>query len=105
MLDVRLIRTDPDAVKAGLARRGDDTSAIDEIASLDGELRPLSAAATALRAEVRTISNEVGQLFRDSARTRPPSCRSRAACSAPRRRRSTPGPTSCAVAAAGAAAA
>jgi len=65
MLDVRLIRSDPDAVKAGLARRGDDTSAIDEVASLDAELRTLSAKRDSLRAEVRTISNEVGRLFRD----------------------------------------
>jgi seryl-tRNA synthetase len=65
MLDVRLIRSDPDAVKAGVARRGEDTSAIDEVASLDGELRSLSAKRDSLRAEIRTISNEVGRLFRD----------------------------------------
>src|SRR6188472_1094907 len=65
MLDVRLIRTDVDAVKASLARRGDDVSAIDEIASLDAELRQLSGRRDALRAEVRSISNEVGKLFRE----------------------------------------
>lgn len=65
MLDVRLIRTDVDAVKASLARRGDDVSAIDEIASLDAEIRQLSGRRDALRAEVRSISNEVGKLFRE----------------------------------------
>ncbi len=65
MLDVRLIRTDLDGVKAGLARRGESGDAIDEIAALDAELRQLSARRDALRAEVRTLSNEVGKLFRE----------------------------------------
>ncbi|CAN5592396.1 hypothetical protein BH10ACT3_BH10ACT3_20650 [soil metagenome] len=65
MLDVRLIRTDLEGVKAGLARRGDDTSAVDEIAALDAELRQLSAKRDSVRAEVRVISTEVGKLFRE----------------------------------------
>ncbi len=65
MLDVRLIRSDLDGVKAALARRGESGEAIDEIAALDAELRQLSARRDALRAEVRTISNEVGKLFRE----------------------------------------
>ena len=64
MLDVRLIRTDPDAVKAGLSRRGDDVSAVDRVHVLDTEVRRLSARRDALRAEIRTLSNEVGTLFR-----------------------------------------
>lgn len=65
MLDVRTIRTDPDAVKAGLARRGDDTSAVDEVHALDAELRRLTAQRDQLRAEIRALSNEVGKLFRE----------------------------------------
>src|SRR4051812_26530958 len=65
MLDVRLIRADLEGVKAGLARRGDDTSAVDEIATLDAELRQLSAKRDSVRAEVRVISTEVGKLFRE----------------------------------------
>ncbi|HTO00845.1 MAG TPA: serine--tRNA ligase [Microthrixaceae bacterium] len=65
MIDVRLIRSDPEAVKAGLARRGDDTSVIDSVAELDSNLRQLSGKRDALRAEIRSISNEVGKLFRD----------------------------------------
>jgi seryl-tRNA synthetase len=65
MLDVRAIRADPDAVKAGLARRGDDVSAVDEIHALDTELRQLTARRDQLRAEIRTVSNEVGKLFRE----------------------------------------
>ncbi len=63
---MRLIRADPDVVKAGLARRGDDTSVVDRIADMDAELRQLSAQRDALRAEIRSISNEVGKLFRDN---------------------------------------
>ncbi|MGB3411907.1 MAG: serine--tRNA ligase [Microthrixaceae bacterium] len=66
MIDVRLIRADPQVVKAGIARRGDDTAAIDRIADLDSELRKLSAKRDSLRAEIRSISNEVGKLFRDN---------------------------------------
>ena len=31
MLDIKLFRTDPEAVKAAIARRGDDTSAVDRV--------------------------------------------------------------------------
>lgn len=65
MLDVRLFRTDPDAVKAGLVRRGDDPASVDEVVLLDLELRNLTARRDGLRAEIRTLSNEVGKLFRE----------------------------------------
>jgi seryl-tRNA synthetase len=65
MLDVRLIRNDPDAVRAGLARRGEDPAAVDLVHELDAELRSLAAKRDALRAEIRVISNEVGKLFRE----------------------------------------
>ena len=42
MLDVRMISADIDQVKAGLARRGQDTAVIDEVAGIDAELRSLS---------------------------------------------------------------
>lgn len=65
MLDVRLIRNDPDAVRAGLARRGESPEAVDRVHTLDAELRSLSAKRDSLRAEIRVISNEVGTLFRE----------------------------------------
>jgi seryl-tRNA synthetase len=65
MLDVRAIRTDAEAVKAGLARRGEGTASIDEVERLDVELRRLSAQRDQLRAEIRSLSNEVGKLFRE----------------------------------------
>jgi seryl-tRNA synthetase len=68
MLDVRLIRTDPDAVKAALARRGEDGSAVDEVHELDAELRRLTSQRDQLRAEIRSLSDRVGQLFREQRR-------------------------------------
>ena len=65
MLDVRLIRSDADAVKAGLSRRGEGTEAIDQVQALDVQVRQLAARRDALRAEIRTLSNEVGTLFRE----------------------------------------
>ena len=65
MLYVRMIRSDIDQVKAGLARRGQDAAAIDEVAAIDTDLRLLSGQRDSLRAEVRALSNEVGKLFRE----------------------------------------
>ena len=65
MLDVRRFRTEPDAVRQGLARRGDDVSVVDTVIELDSEVRRLSTTRDDLRAKIRTISNEVGQLHRD----------------------------------------
>ena len=50
MLDLRLIRRDPDAVRAALARRGDD-GRLDEVLDLDEDWRAANAAAEKLRAE------------------------------------------------------
>ncbi len=65
MLDVRLFRNDPDAVEAGLSRRGEDLAAVDDVVRLDAELRNLMARRDSLRAEIRALSNEVGTLFRE----------------------------------------
>ena len=65
MLDVRLIRNDPETVRAGISRRGEDPSVIDDVHELDAELRSLAAKRDSLRAEIRVISNEVGKLFRE----------------------------------------
>src|SRR5690606_809200 len=59
------IRTEPDAVKAGLARRGIDTSPIDEVAELDRRQRELAEQRDRLRNEIGTISKQVGALRRD----------------------------------------
>lgn len=65
MLDVRRIRNESEVVRAGLARRGEDPSVVDELLRLDEQVRTLTARRDAVRAEVRSLSNQVGALFRE----------------------------------------
>jgi seryl-tRNA synthetase len=57
MLDIRLIRAEPDAVKAALARRGPDEPAkVDHVLELDTRWRELTTGAEELRAEQNRAS-------------------------------------------------
>jgi seryl-tRNA synthetase len=52
MLDIRLIRSDADAVSTALARRGDVAGdAIDQVLALDAQWREITSALEELRAE------------------------------------------------------
>lgn len=64
MLDIRRIRTEPDEVKASLARRGIDTADIDRVAELDERQRRLGVERDELRAQVKSLSKQVGQLHK-----------------------------------------
>src|ERR671929_2327536 len=59
MLDLKAIREDPDAVRAGLARRG-LAGAVDELLALDERRRSLTSRAEALRAEQNRASKAIG---------------------------------------------
>ena len=61
MLDPKRLRTDLDAVKAGLARRGVDLAEIERAAALEAEERALKARVEGMRAQIRSLSKEVGQ--------------------------------------------
>ena len=66
MIDVRLLRSAPDAVRAATARRG-DPALLDQLANaaaLDDDLREITARRDAARARVNELSKEVGQLRR-----------------------------------------
>ncbi|NLD77817.1 MAG: serine--tRNA ligase [Acidimicrobiales bacterium] len=65
MLDIRRIRTEADAVKAALARRGIDTSDIDRLVQLDGRQRQLASERDELRSQIKAMSKQVGLLRRD----------------------------------------
>jgi seryl-tRNA synthetase len=65
VLDVRRLRTDLDAVKASLARRGLDGSDLDRAAQLDEQQRTALSRSEQLRADVKRISGEVGKARRD----------------------------------------
>jgi seryl-tRNA synthetase len=67
VLDIRRIRNDYDAVRAGLARRGDDAM-LDELVrvrDLDEQLRKLVGERDDVRGRVKSVSSEVGALRRD----------------------------------------
>ena len=60
MIDIRLLRDDPAAVKAALARRGVEASEVDAVIAADVEHRAKLAGAEAKRAEVKELSRQVG---------------------------------------------
>jgi len=60
VLDLRLIRRDPDAVRAALARRSPELAErVDELADLDASWREATAAAERLRAEQKAASEGI----------------------------------------------
>ena len=62
MLDLRLIRRDPETVRSALARRGPDAvQRLDRVVDLDTRWRDATQAAEALRAEQKTASEEVAR--------------------------------------------
>lgn len=64
MLDLKLIRDDPDAVRRRLAVRGNPelASQIDELLALDEERRSAIAQVDTLRAQRNAVSPEIGRL-------------------------------------------
>jgi len=61
MIDVRLVRTDPERVRAALERRGAGTGAVvDELRRLDAQSRDLAKARDDLRAGIKRLSQQVG---------------------------------------------
>ncbi len=65
VLDIRRIRTDPDGVRAGLARRGADLDVLDAVLGLDERQRTIGAERDDLRSRVNATSKEIGGLFRE----------------------------------------
>jgi seryl-tRNA synthetase len=60
MIDIQLLRDDPDAVKAALARRGVEAAEVDEILEVDTAWRRRVHEAESKRGEVKALSREVG---------------------------------------------
>ncbi|MCL4167302.1 UNVERIFIED_CONTAM: hypothetical protein GTU68_032394, partial [Idotea baltica] len=61
----RLFRNDPDGVRAGFERRHEDVDSVDEVIAVDADLRALNTERDDVRRKIRSISDEVGQCFRD----------------------------------------
>lgn len=64
MIDIRLVRTEPDAVKAALARKGVDPAEVDQVIGLDAEFREANQAQERVRARVKELSKTVGEARR-----------------------------------------
>jgi len=69
MLDIRLLRSEPDFVKERLKSRGADASAVDKVLELDTRWRAVRSEAEGLQAklnaESKTSGPRIGQLMKD----------------------------------------
>jgi len=62
MLDINLIRENPDLVRTALKNRQMDASSIDDILRLDGQRRELLTEVEQLKAERNTVSKEISKM-------------------------------------------
>lgn len=62
MLDLKFIREQPDLVRSGVRRKGDDPARVDEVLALDGKRRELLQRTEALKSRKNTVSAEVARL-------------------------------------------
>jgi seryl-tRNA synthetase len=62
MLDINLIRENPDVVKAGMKKRGMDASVVDEAAKLDSHRRELLIQVEKLKADRNIVSKEISTM-------------------------------------------
>jgi len=62
MIDIELIRTKPEAVVAGMEKRGQDSSIVAEVQALDIRRRELLTEVETLKAERNKVSKEIGQM-------------------------------------------
>jgi seryl-tRNA synthetase len=60
MLDVKMVRSNPDRVRESLRRRGAPTSPLDEFLALEEERRRLTTEVEAMRAERKRASDAIG---------------------------------------------
>jgi seryl-tRNA synthetase len=62
MLDVKMVRSNPDEVREGLRRRGAPTSSLDEFLAVEEQRRALTTEVEAMRAERKRASEAIGAL-------------------------------------------
>ncbi|MEE2768063.1 MAG: serine--tRNA ligase [Actinomycetota bacterium] len=65
MIDLRLLRSDPDRARSAIARRGEDLESLDRVLEVDARQRQAAEARDGVRNEIKTISREVGNLHKD----------------------------------------
>jgi seryl-tRNA synthetase len=62
MLDIKLIREQPEIVRAGLQRRGDDPAQVDALLAIDERRRALIKEVETLKAERNTVSKAISKM-------------------------------------------
>ncbi|MDQ5855833.1 MAG: serine--tRNA ligase [Actinomycetota bacterium] len=67
MIDLKVLREDPDRIRASQRARGEDESAVDALVAADERRRKAIAAADSLRAEQKALGKQVGRA-RDAER-------------------------------------
>ncbi len=68
MLDIELIRNDPERVREALRKRNDDPALVDEVYALDVRRREMLQEVETLRAERNRVSKEIGRMQDKDAR-------------------------------------
>lgn len=68
MLDINLVRENPDVVREALQKRNMDTAVVDKMAELDVLRRSLLVEVETLKAERNTVSREIGKMKDKDAR-------------------------------------
>jgi seryl-tRNA synthetase len=68
MISLQLIRDDPEAVKAAVARKGEPTDPVDRILDADARRRALEGSINELRAQRNAGNKELGELMRGERR-------------------------------------
>ncbi len=68
MLDLNLIRHQPDLVREGLRKRGEDPALVDRVLELDAQRRALLKQVEAMRAERNRVSKEIPRMTDPDAR-------------------------------------
>jgi seryl-tRNA synthetase len=68
MLDINLIRKEPEVVRQALRDRGEDATPVDEILALDVQRREILTQSESLRATRNAVSKEIGRMKDEAGR-------------------------------------
>jgi seryl-tRNA synthetase len=69
MLDIKLLRDNPDRIRQGLEKRGASQALVEEALAADARRRALLKETEALKNRLNTVSKEIGKLRRDGVDT------------------------------------
>ena len=72
MLDIKVVRTEPDRVKAAMRSRNKDMDAeVDRVLAIDAQRRELSSQADALKAQQNQASKQIPQIKKEGGDVAP----------------------------------